>query len=383
MPTSCALLEELLAFETVSLAPNLALIEAMAAKLRPCGAKIDIVPSPDGERANLFATIGPSDRPGVMLSGHTDVVPVAGQNWTVPPFALTEKDGRLYGRGTADMKSFVACAVAAAIRASSCTLAIPLHIALSYDEEIGCIGVRHLIDVLGQAPFQPRFAIIGEPTELQVASGHKGKIAAQAVCHGREGHSALAPLGMNAIHLAAEFVEALRRQQATLADTGVRDDDYDIAYTTVHVGTIEGGGALNIVPNRCELSFEIRHLAEDDPEAILADLRTAADGIVNGANDPDARIDFDIRNRYPGLATPIDSDAIRLVQSLTGANTTRKVAFGTEAGLFDQDLGVPCVICGPGSMAQGHKPDEYITIDQLERCEAMLDRLIERLQSGL
>lgn len=379
---SIEILAKLIAFETVSRQSNLALIDWVADQLRPLGARIELIESEDRKCANLFATIGPDDRAGIMLSGHTDVVPVAGQAWTKPPFEMTEQDGRLFGRGTADMKGFVACAIAAAKRASERGLAMPLQLALSYDEEIGCIGVRRLIETMRQSPIRPRIAIVGEPTGLQVANGHKGKLAARAQCRGREGHSALAPLAMNAIHLATDFIQALRREQAEIASHGKRDQDYDIAYSTVHVGRIGGGTALNIVPQHCEVEFEIRHLAEDDPHQIMERLRAQATDIVAQANDADAAIEIEISNSYPGLTTPADSEAVRFVQSLTGANGTCKVAFGTEGGLFSADLAIPSVICGPGSMAQGHKPDEFITIEQMQRCDAMLDRLIDRLAEG-
>jgi acetylornithine deacetylase len=314
----------------------------------------------------------------VMLSGHTDVVPTEGQDWSVDPFRLTDRDGKLYGRGTADMKGFVACALNAVIAAADRPLARPLHLALSYDEEIGCVGVRSLLDMLATAPDRPDLCIVGEPTSLAVATGHKGKLAARAVCTGREVHSALAPQGVNAIHLAADFVQALRALQAELAEDGARDGEYDTPYSTVHVGTIRGGTALNIVPNRCEMAFEIRHLAEDDPEALLARLEAAADALT-AETEEGCGVAIEVVNRYPGLATPIASDAVAFVKSLTGANATHKVAFGTEGGLIDERLGVPTVICGPGSMAQGHKPDEFVTREQLEACDRMLAALVKRL----
>jgi acetylornithine deacetylase len=216
---------------------------------------------------------------------------------------------------------------------------------------------------------------------MQVASGHKGKITARASCKGREGHSALAPLALNAIHLGCDFVAALRKKQDLLASDGARDGDYDIPYTTLHVGKINAGVALNIVPNTCELDFEIRNVAADDPEEILEDLRRAAVRLAAAAASiaPEAAIDIDVINAYPGLDTPASSEAIAFVKSLTGANETIKVAFGTEGGLFSRELGMPTVVCGPGSMAQGHKPDEYVTNEQLRRCDEMLEKLLQRL----
>jgi len=378
-----AILERLVGFETVSALPNLGLIEFVRDLLADAGIEATLIPDAGGTKANLYATIGPRDRPGVMLSGHTDVVPVDGQAWTVPPFRLTEAEGRLYGRGTADMKGFVACAVAAALAAARRDLATPLHLALSHDEEVGCLGVRSLIDLLAAAPVRPLMCIVGEPTGMAVATGHKGKRGLKAVCRGREGHTALAPLAMNALHLAADLTQAIRALQARVAAEGTRDGDYDVPYTTLHVARIVGGGALNIVPNRAEVDFEIRHLAEDDPEALIAEIAASAAGIVAATGDPDAGIAFAETMNYPGLGTAPDAAVVAFVKGLTGANAAIKVAFGTEGGLFAERLGLPTVVCGPGSMAQGHKPDEFVEAAQIARCEAMLAALLDRLEVGL
>ncbi len=378
---SIDILEKLIAFPTVSRDSNLDLIRYVSDLLEAAGIACQIIHSEDGHKANLFATIGPKGIPGVMLSGHVDVVPIDGQDWTLPAFEMTSRDGRLYGRGATDMKGFVASALAASLKAARMKLQTPLHLALSYDEEIGCIGVRSLIDMLQAAPQRPLLCIVGEPTEMQVATGHKGKLAARALCRGREGHSALAPLALNAIHLGCDFVAALRREQDRLAHSGAHDGDYDIAYTTVHVGKINAGVALNIVPNLCQVDFEIRNVAADDPHAILDRLHAEAQRIVAEASRiaPEAAIDIDITNTYPGLDTPSSSEAVAFVKSLTGANATIKVAFGTEGGLFSRDLGTPTVVCGPGSMAQGHKPDEFVSVEQMRRCDDMLEKLLARL----
>lgn len=377
MIRSLDILERLVAFETVSRTPNIALIDHARGLLEAAGIGCTLVENEDGTNANLFASTGPAGAGGVMLSGHTDVVPVAGQDWTVDPFRLTARDDKLFGRGTADMKGFVACAIRAMVLAAERSLTTPLHLALSYDEEIGCIGVRRLLDLLEDAP-RPAFCIVGEPTELAVATGHKGKLAARAVCTGREAHSALAPQGVNAIHLAAEFVGALRAIQNDLAQTGTRDGDYDVPYSTVHTGILSGGTALNIVPNRATVDFEIRHLKADDPDDLLARVEAAAEEIAI-AYPADCVIAIEVLNRYPGLDTAPDAEVVSFVKSLTGANATRKVAFGTEGGLFDGRLGVPTVVCGPGSMDQGHKPDEFVTRAQLEACDRMLEALLDRL----
>lgn len=382
---SLDILARLLGHDSVSRNPNRALIDEVAGLLRGAGLDPVILPDASGGKANLFVTVGPGDRGGVMLSGHTDVVPVDGQAWTVPPFALTRRDGRLYGRGAADMKGFVASALSAVLKAAGRELRTPLHLALSYDEEVGCLGVGSVIDLLARAPHRPWLCLVGEPTGMQVATGHKGKVALRATCTGREAHSALAPLGLNAIHLGADLIGHLRGLQDRLAREGPRDADYDVPYTTVHVGRIEGGVALNIVPNRCVVDFEIRHVVEDDLAALVAVIRAGAEALAEAARAkaPEAGILVEEVNAYPGLGTPTDAEAVRFVQSLTGANGTIKVAFGTEGGLFSERLGVPTVICGPGSMAQGHKPDEYVTEEQLARCDRMLEALVDRLEAGL
>ncbi len=379
------LLRNLIAFPTISVDPNRALIDYCAERLEAAGADVTIIEDETGQKANLYATIGPRDIPGVMLSGHTDVVPVDGQDWTVPAFEMTQLDGRAYGRGATDMKGFVASALSAALTASEMDLKTPLHLAFSYDEELGCLGVHSMIDMLRKAPFRPLFCIVGEPTEMGVATGHKGKTAFQVKCRGKEAHSALAPTGLNAIHLATDMIAAIRALQAEIEDASSRDDAYDVPFTTVHVAKIAAGGALNIVPNFAEFFFEIRNLPEDDPQGLLARIEAGAEAILapHRKRFPDASIEVAVTNSYPPLATAEDAEVVRFVKSLTGANSTLKVAFGTEGGLFHRELGIPTVICGPGSMAQGHKPDEYVTLDQLAKCDAMLSALLERLRAGL
>lgn len=372
------ILSTLVAHPTVSRTDNGALMDFCAKTLTAVGAQVSRVPYEDG-RENIYAVIGPADGAPVVLSGHTDVVPVEGQSWTRPPFELTEGDGKLYGRGTTDMKGFVAAALSAAERAAAAPLKRPLALALSCDEEVGCLGVRPLVAMLGNAPVRPELVLVGEPTNLAVATGHKGKTALRATFFGREGHSALAPLAMNALYLAGDFLSALRRRQADIAQNGHRDPDYDVPYTTLHPGKLSGGVALNIVPNRAVMDFEIRALAEDDMGAIVEALRADAAAIVSAAGDPDAAITIEEVFAYPGLATDSASDGVDFVKRLTGANGTIKVAYGTEGGLFAERLGAPVVVCGPGSMAQGHRPDEFVAREQLSRCDTMLDTLIDRL----
>jgi acetylornithine deacetylase len=306
------------------------------------------------------------------------VVPVAGQDWTKDPFKLVREDDRLYGRGTTDMKGFVASVMALADRASKAELSEPLKIAFSYDEEIGCVGIKQMIDKPEPTIGLPRACIVGEPTKMQAAIGHKGKAALKAKCHGMNGHSALAPNFLNALHLATDFVSGLQALQRDLAENGARDDAYEIPYSTVHVGKLSGGLALNIVPDLAEIDFEFRHLASDKAEDILARIHTLAGDVMTSYQGqfPKALIEIDLYNSYPGLDVAEEADVVTLTKQISQSNAVTKVPFGTEAGYFN-NLGVPTIVCGPGDMnGQGHKPDEYITLSQLQACDAMMDRLL-------
>ncbi|NDV88923.1 acetylornithine deacetylase [Aurantimonas aggregata] len=375
------LLDRLVAFPTVSRDPNRDLIDFVASFLAERGIESQLIATPDGRKANLLATLGPKDRPGIMLSGHTDVVPVDGQAWSSEPFRMGVRDGRAYGRGTADMKGFVAAALALVDRAVGAKLRTPLQLALSYDEEIGCVGVRSMIEEMSGRTWQPRFCIVGEPTSMRVALGHKGKLAARACARGVAAHSALAPHGLNAIHLACDFVDRLRFRQAELATGGRKDADYDVPYTTIHVGRIGGGTALNIVPEQCTLDFEIRNVAADDAADILERLRRDADAIVarETTRFECAAIDIETVNAYPALDTSPDSEVVAFAKALVEDERTFKVAYGTEGGLFQANLAIPTVVCGPGSMDQGHRPDEFVALDQLVGADRMMDRLLAKL----
>ena len=378
---SLQILERLIAFPTVSRDSNLALIDFVRDFLEARGVRSRLYTDAAGRKANLYATIGPADRGGVLLSGHTDVVPVDGQHWSSDPFSLTERAGRYYARGAADMKGFLACALAAADRAVGRPLTMPLQLAFSYDEEVGCVGVRSLIQDMAGWAHLPRFCIVGEPTLLRIAVGHKGKTALRANCHGQAAHSANPSRGVNAIYLASEFIGCVRDHALQLASSGARDPAYEVPYTTLHVGVIRGGNALNIVPDGCEVEFEIRNLAADDPQQIVASLRAQADriGAAHRGTHAHCGIDLAVTNDYPGLDTSPDADVVALVAALTGHRDCIKVGFGSEAGLFSQTLGIPSVVCGPGSIEQAHKADEYIAHEELARCDAMLDALLARL----
>ncbi|WP_321797997.1 acetylornithine deacetylase [Caballeronia sp. J97] len=381
--TSRDLLERLIGFATVSRDSNLALIEF----IRDCLAQFDVESelfyNAERTKANLFATIGPRDRGGIVLSGHTDVVPVDGQAWTVDPFTLSEKEGRLYGRGTADMKGFLASVLAAVPMFVQSELRVPVHLAFSYDEEVGCLGVRPMLAELEKRTHKPVLCLIGEPTSLKPVLGHKGKLAMRCCVKGAPCHSAYAPYGVNAIQYAARLINRLEDIGDRLSQPAHHDERFDPPYSTVQTGTIKGGRALNIVPAECEFDFEVRALPGFDANEVADDLQTYARAELlpkMRAVKTDTDIRFEPLSAYPGLATPPDSEAARLLALLSGSSEFGTVAFGTEGGLFDQ-AGIPTVVCGPGSMDQGHKPDEFLTVEQLQDCDAMLIRLAHHLST--
>ncbi|CUH52083.1 acetylornithine deacetylase [Shimia marina] len=381
MPSTLDILDKLIAYDTVSKNSNLELAAYVEDYLQARGFIVHRITDPGGEKAGLYAEKGP-DGDGILLSAHTDVVPVEGQNWTKDPFRLTRDGERIYGRGTTDMKGYVASVMALADRAADVALREPLKIALSYDEEVGCVGLQHMLDRLAPMLGQPRACFVGEPTEMQVAVGHKGKAALRAVCHGQSGHSALAPKFVNALHLANDFMYELRALQEFYATSGNSDPAYSVPYSTFHVGMMSGGRALNIVPDTAELTFEYRHLASDLGKDILTRIQAAADKVSARYQHlcSEARVEVEQYNAYPGLDVAETDGIVPYAQKLAQSNATTKVAFGTEAGFFSE-LGIPTVVCGPGSMeGQGHKPDEYLAIAQLNACDAMMDRILEELR---
>nr|WP_322940454.1 acetylornithine deacetylase [Pseudomonas sp. s4] len=382
MSNSREMLAWLVGFPTVSRDSNLALIEFVRDYLETLGVACELDYNADSSKANLYARLGPDCAGGVVLSGHTDVVPVDGQNWTVPAFELTEQSGRLYGRGTADMKGFIACVLAAVPELLKVPLRVPVYLAFSYDEEVGCLGVRTLLEKIRQRPNPPAVCIIGEPTELKPVLGHKGKLAMRCQIHGAACHSAYAPQGVNAIEYAARMINRLGEIGQRLSAVERHDPRFDPPFSTVQTGLIQGGRALNIVPAECQFDFEVRALPSDDPQQVADELREYAEHELL----PDMRrrsaasaIELTPLSAYPGLATDPNSAAADLLALIAGSREFGTVAFGTEGGLFEQ-AGIPTVICGPGSMDQGHKPDEFVTQQQLDACDAMLMRLRDWLQ---
>lgn len=380
MALSLDILERLIAFDTVSTRSNLELIAYVEDFLKTRGFQVQRIPDPDQDKAGLFAEIGPRVEGGVLLSAHSDVVPVEGQIWTRPPFQLTREGDHLFGRGTTDMKGYLAEMLAVADRASLVPLAKPLKLLISYDEEIGCVGIDRMRDRLPPIMGRPDIAIIGEPTEMQVAIGHKGKRAYCASISGEAGHSSLAPNFVSALQVAVDFEIKLRGIQNDLKESGAQDAAYDIPYSTVHVGRMTAGTSLNIVPDSADLVFEFRHLPGDDPDKLQERIISAA-MTVAGAYEGRSVIDIKRRATYPGLSMESDNEAVKAVQQWSGGKTCQ-VAFGTEAGVF-AELGVPSLVCGPGSMAgQGHKADEFVSRQQLHACAKMLENALSSLRGA-
>ncbi len=377
---SIAMIGKLVAFPTVSRDSNLELIDFVRETLRDLDAEVRLTFDDDRRKANLFATVGPRSRNGLVLSGHTDVVPVEGQAWDTDPFTVAEKDGRLYGRGTSDMKSFIAIALAL-LPGYVSRLKQPVHLALSYDEEVGCIGVGRLIEDLARADVRPSGCIVGEPTYMKPVIAHKGKRSFRCSVRGLAGHSAYAPRAVNAVEAAAEAVAYLKRMARRHRDAGPYDHSFDIPHTTVHTGVIRGGTALNIVPHECTFDFEFRHLPGDDPERLIAEWKS----YIGSELEPEMRAvhaeaGFEVvqLSEIPALDTSAETRIAGLVQELTGNADAGKVSYGTEASQF-QRAGIPTVVCGPGSIDQAHKPNEFIATEQVAACEKFLRALLERM----
>lgn len=374
-------LARLVSHPSISAATNLPLMDEIETALDAAGAVCTRFPDSTGLKAALLARMGPDRAGGVMLSGHVDVVPVDGQDWSVPAFDLTHREGRLYGRGTTDMKGFVAAMVALAERLDTRSLSQPLWLAFSYDEEIGCVGVRPMLEAVAARNIRPDLVVVGEPTSMRLGLGHKGKVSFTVRATGVARHSAEAPLALNALHLAGDYMAAMRRLQDEIAAHGMRDDSYSVPHATVHVGKLSGGTVVNLVPDSAELLMELRVLATDDCEDLIARMERAASDILAPyrARFPDAGLTITRTGGYPGLATDRDNAIVQAFATCLPEGTGDcRLSFGTEGGLFAEKLGLPVVICGPGDMAQGHKPDEFIAADQLAACDAMLDACLER-----
>lgn len=372
------IVDRLIAFDTTSRNSNLELIRWAESYLSDKGVDATLQFDETGEKANLWATIGPADQRGVMLSGHSDVVPVDGQDWASDPFRVEERAGRLYGRGTADMKSFIAICLAHVDDFLAAGLKMPVHIAMSYDEEVGCLGGRQLAGMLSGLDVKPRLCVVGEPTNMGVVVGHKGKSSYRCRVQGFECHSSLTHQGVNAVEYAAQMIAAVRRLAEDKRANGPFDPAFDPPYTTVHTGVVQGGTALNIVPKDCEFLFEFRNLPADDPEELLSAVEAEAERLTAEmqAVRPETGIEFERIAWFSGLETAEDAEVTSLGKAFALANGTSKVSFGTEAGHY-HDAGVPTIVCGPGDIEQAHKPDEFVTLAQIAACEGFFGRLIE------
>lgn len=373
-----AMLAKLVGFDTTSRNSNLPLIEWVAAYLASHGVRAELIHNRERTKANLFATIGPASAGGIILSGHTDVVPVDHQPWTRDPWTLGESEGRLYGRGTTDMKGFVAAALAKVPEWARDGLARPIHLALSYDEEVGCTGVAGMIEHLGRSGLKPRAVIVGEPTDMRVVTSHKGGIIGTATVTGVAGHSSQVHRTVNAVMYAAELV-AHAVQLGEEMKSARQDPLFDPPYSTVQVNIMHGGSHGNVVPHECTFFWEHRALPGVRLEDCADRLRAyAAETLLPSmrAVSPATDIRIEVLALIPGLRDAPGSAAETLALRLAGRNATEAVAFGTEAGYF-QGLGIPTVVCGPGNIAQAHQPDEFIAIEQLAACDRFLDRLTE------
>ncbi len=380
-PGARAMVEHLIGFQTVSRDSNLGLIEWVRDYLARFGANTRLTYDGSRRKANLFATLGDSGKPGLILSGHTDVVPVDGQDWDTDPFKASERDGKLYGRGAADMKGFIGVALSHAPKfleaLNTGHLGAPLHYALSYDEEVGCIGVRGLIQDLKESGIKPAGCIVGEPTSMQPIIAHKSMNIFRCSVHGREVHSSYVTQGVNAIEYASRLIVYIRQIAHRLAQLEQRDFGFTVPYTTLSIGWIRGGIAANIVPKDCEFQFDMRTLPHASADALYREIRAYADVLAREmkAVEPQAGIELEWASRILGLAAAETDAIVKWAMKLARSDKIGKASYGTEAGLF-QEMGVPSVVLGPGDIAEAHRPNEFVALEQLIQCEAFMDRIL-------
>lgn len=384
LANTLSLLDRLIAYPTVSSDSNLDLIADLADRLESCGARVDLFHDASGQKTTLFATIGP-DRPGgIVLSGHTDVVPVTDQDWSSDPFTMRRSDDRIYGRGSCDMKGFIAAAVEMARDLSGQTLRRPVHFAFTYDEEVGCLGAQALVRELQARDIRPAMAIIGEPTDMQVIEGHKGCCEYTTRFTGLEGHGSMPQKGVNAVEYAVRYVSELLALRDDLIHRAPPQSRFDPPWSTINIGALHGGVAHNVIPGKAEVEWEMRPVQQSDADMVHSRLQDHIETRLLPAMRaicPQADISTTIIGDVCGLTPMKDNAARDLVFSLTGANAAGVVPFGTEAGLFQQ-MGMSVVICGPGSINQAHKPNEFVTLHQMQGCGDMLDRLARSLVSS-
>ncbi len=375
------ILGELIAYPTVSSDSNLELIAYLASRLGDAGAHVELQQDETGRKANLFATLGPEADGGIVLSGHTDVVPVEDQPWTSDPFAMAEREGRLHGRGACDMKGFIAAALAMAPHLAAAATVRPIHFAFTYDEEVGCLGARSLVQLIGKKPYRPGIAIIGEPTGMRVVEGHKGCHEYTTRFGGLAGHGSAPDHGVNAVEYAVRYVARLLELGDELRARAPAESRFDPPWTTVNVGALQGGVAHNVIAGTAHVDWEMRPVSRQDADYVKAELAAYCQRHLLPAMRsvfPGAYIETEVIGEVAGLLPADENRARDIVAELTGANHADCVPFGTEAGLF-QALGMDVVVCGPGSIEQAHKADEYVTLDQLASCLNMLSALARKV----
>jgi len=377
-----AMIERLIGFSTVSHDSNLGLIEWTRDYLAGLGVTSRLTYDASSKKANLFATLGEGKKPGLILSGHTDVVPVQGQAWDTDPFKATIKDGLLYGRGSADMKGFIGTMLAMAPKFLATNMDAPLHFALSYDEEVGCIGVRGLIKDLQDLGLKPAGCIVGEPTSMQPIIAHKGTNRFRCCITGREAHSSYTTHGVNAIEYAARIIVYIRQMADRFAQLETRDYGFTVPYTTMQTGLIHGGLASNIVPKECVFDFEARTMPGVDASDLFQEVQDFAKRLLPEMQvvEPNAKIAFEWLASAPGLNSNEQDAIVQLAASLSRHKPNGAVSYGTEAGLF-QHAGIPTVVCGPGNIEQAHRPNEFVAMEQLAQCEAFMMRLLDPMPS--
>ncbi len=384
LSATLAILDRLVSFDTTSRNSNIPCTDWIRAHLRELGVEAEVFVNAEGDKHNLYAIIGPRDVPGYVLSAHTDVVPVDGQAWSTDPFTLAVKDGKAFGRGACDMKGFLACTLAMVPDMLRKPLKTPIHLAYSYDEEVGCTGVRDMLGPLSQRQPRPIAAFIGEPSSMQVIIGHKG--GQRVICRvsGKAAHSSLAPRGVNAVEWGARLVARIKDMAEAQEAKGARDMLYDVPHSTLHCGIFQGGTSPNIVPHAAEISFECRNISADDPMTYISEIMRYAHEELEPrmkAIEPTAGFSFEMRPNLPALETAPDHHAVTLAKRLAGRNDHAKVAYGTEASLFQEMAGIPSVVVGPGDIDQAHKPDEWIALADLEKCNAFIGRLIDECRA--
>jgi len=377
------LLGDLIAFPTVSSESNLDLIAFLAQRLEDVGATVQIQSSVDNRKANLFATLGPDRHGGILLSGHSDVVPVSEQNWGTDPFAMTRHDGKLFGRGTCDMKGFIAATIIKARDYAAKPLNRPLHFSFTYDEEVGCIGARSLADWLTERDICPSVAVIGEPTMMQIVEGHKGCCEYTTTFQGLAGHGSMPTKGVNAVEYAVRYVAKLMALAEDLKDRAPVNGRFYPPWTTINTGSLIGGSAHNVIPETASVDWEFRPVQSSDFDFVTEEIELYANTVLLPAMksvNPQSTITTEIIGEVAGLEPASVNEARDIVMELTGSNHAEVVPFGTEAGIFS-NLGMSAVLCGPGSIEQAHKADEFVTIDQLAKCLEMLDGLGRKLHA--